>query len=178
MITKYNVVEVEKEAAIKFREIGTSEQVTNQMKTGPRKVNVEVYQSESTFSAIRSAVAYVYKTARVAIPDNMSRELSIFPVLALARYLFCYPEVLRGDVPLFEGINQYAGYSASMLKFYKEHQDDLKRTGIDCKSLGGHSVWKGVGTMAALGCTVGPPIVPLCLRAGWKLGGCRQQMHS
>ena len=178
MITKYNVVEVEKEAAIKFREIGTSEQVTNQMKTGPRKVNVEVYQSESTFSAIRSAVAYVYKTARVAIPDNMSRELSIFPVLALARYLFCYPEVLRGDVPLFEGINQYAGYSASMLKFYKEHQDDLKRMGIDYKSLGSHSARKGVGTMVSSGCTVDPPIVPLCLRAGWKLGGVKDKYLS
>ena len=176
MSTKYYVVEVEKEAAIKYRE--TSEQVTNQMKTGPRKVKVEAYQSESTFSAIRSAVAYVYKTARVAIPDDMSRELSICPVLALARYLFCYPEVLRGDVPLFEGTNQYARYSASMLKFYKEHQDDLKRMGIDYKSLGSHSARKGVGTMVASGCTIGPPIVPLCLRAGWKLGGVKDKYLS
>ena len=288
MITKYNVVEVDKDAAVKYlRAIGKSELVTPQMQTGPRKVKLEVYQSESTFSAIRSAVAYVYKTARVAMPDDMSRELPIFiegmkrtetaakrilglkiqkgkdplswegyeycartlflsgemkdvyfhtflvldwnlmkraencvdakinnisfqddslvfefekcktrqtgdpfgpwhvysnpekpwlcPVLALARYLFCYPEVLRGDVPLFEGTNQYARYSAGMLKFYKEHQDDLRSMGIDYKSLGSHSARKGVGTMVASGCTIGPPIVPLCLRAGWKLGGVKDK---
>ena len=56
MITKYNVVEVDKYAAIKYlREIGKGKQVTNQMQTGLRKVKVEVYQSESTFSAFRSA---------------------------------------------------------------------------------------------------------------------------
>ena len=111
------------------------------------------------------------------MPDDMSCELSICPVLALARYLFCYPEVLRGDVPLFEGTNKYARYSAGMLKFYKEHQDDLKRMGIDYKSLGSHSVRKGVGTMVASGCTGGPPIVPLCLRAGWKLGGVKDNKY-
>ena len=79
MTTKYNVVEVDKDAAIKYlREIGKGEQVTNQMQTGPRKVKVEVYQSESQFSGIRSAIAYVYKAARVAMPDDMSRELSLF----------------------------------------------------------------------------------------------------
>ena len=62
-----------------------------------------------------------------------------------------------------------------MLKFYKEHQDDLKRMGIDYKSLGSHSARKGVGTMVASGCTIGPPIVPLCLRAGWKLGGVKDK---
>ena len=47
MITKYNVVEVDKYAAIKYlREIGKGKQVTNQMQTGLRKVKVEVYQSE------------------------------------------------------------------------------------------------------------------------------------
>jgi hypothetical protein len=29
------------------------------------------------------------------------------PVLALARYLFVYPNGLRGDIPLFEGTHQY-----------------------------------------------------------------------
>ena len=111
------------------------------------------------------------------MPDDMSCELSICPVLALARYLFCYPEVLRGDVPLFEGTNKYARYSAGMLKFYKEHQDDLKRMGIDYKSLGSHSARKGVGTMVASGCTGGPPIVPLCLRTGWKLGGVKDNKY-
>ena len=99
----------------------------------------------------------------------------ICPVLALARYLFCFPEVLRGDVPLFEGTNQYARYSSRMLLLYKEMKDDLRRIGTDYRDLGSHSAHKGVGTMVASGSTVGPPIVPLCLRAGWALGGFKHK---
>jgi len=32
------------------------------------------------------------------------------PVLSLARYLFSFPEVLKGDMPLFDGTSQYARY--------------------------------------------------------------------
>ena len=34
---------------------------------------------------------------------------------------------------------------------------------------------KGVATMVAAGCTVSPPIVSLCLRAGWTLGGVKDK---
>ena len=90
-------------------------------------------------------------------------------------FVLCFPDVLRGDVPLFEGTNQYARYSSRMLKLYKESAEDLKAIGIDYKDLGSHSARKGVGTMVAAGCTVGPPIVPLCLRAGWALGGVKDK---
>ena len=33
------------------------------------------------------------------------------PVLSLSRYLFCYPYVLNGYVPLFEGKLQYTRYA-------------------------------------------------------------------
>ena len=35
------------------------------------------------------------------------KTLWICPVLAMARYLFCFPDALRGDAPLFEGTSQY-----------------------------------------------------------------------
>lgn len=289
MASKYNTVEVDKDSAVKYlRESDNADQITDEMQTGPsRKVTLQVYQSNSQFSAIRSAIGYVYKSARVPMPEDMASEISIFingmkrtvtaaketlglkigegkdalkfegydytakklffsrdkrdifnhlflvldwnlmkraencvhakinhvrfqddclvfefakskgqqlgdlhgpwhvyanpecpwlcPVLALARYLFCYPDVLRGDVPLFEGTNQYARYSSRMLILYKESAEDLKAMGIDYKDLGSHSARKGVGTMVAAGCTVGPPIVPLCLRAGWALGGVKDK---
>ena len=78
-------------------------------------------------------------------------------------------------MPLFEGTHQYARYSSRMLKLYKEVQSDLTNIGIDYCQLGSHSARKGVGTMVASGCTVGPPIVPLCLRAGWTLGGVKDK---
>jgi hypothetical protein len=39
----------------------------------------------------------------------------ICPVLMLSRYLFCYVYVLHGNVPLFEGTNQYSQYSKHSL---------------------------------------------------------------
>ncbi|KAL7538978.1 hypothetical protein ACHAWF_006258 [Thalassiosira exigua] len=99
----------------------------------------------------------------------------ICPVLAMARYLFCYPDVLQGDVPLFEGTNQYARYSSRMLQLYRKCTSELLDLGINAANLGSHSAHKGVGTMAASGCTVGPSIVSLCLRAGWTLGGVKDK---
>ena len=103
----------------------------------------------------------------------------ICPVLSLARYLFCYPDVLKGDVPLFEGTNQYARYSACFMQLLNEHQtkEDLKKMIIvfEPGDLGTHSARKGVATMVAAGYTVSPPIVSLCLRAGWALGGVKDK---
>ena len=52
-----------------------------------------------------------------------------------------------------------------MMQLYKDLKDDLKEYGLTPEGLGSHSARKGVGTMVAAGCTVGPPIVSLCLRA-------------
>ena len=47
----------------------------------------------------------------------------------------------------------------------------LDRLGIPYDEIGTHSVRKGSASHAASGSTHGPPIVAICLRAGWKLGG-------
>ena len=91
----------------------------------------------------------------------------ICPVLSLARYLFCFPEVLKGDVPFFEGTNQYARYSARFMKLVSLSKvaKDLRNmiVGFEPSDLGTHSARKGVETMVATGCTVSPPTVSLCI---------------
>ena len=47
--------------------------------------------------------------------------------------------------------------------------------GYEPGDLGIHSNRKGVATMIASGCTVSPPISPLCIRAGWVLGGSKDK---
>ena len=288
MATKANIVEVHRDAAVKYlREIGKGDNIPESMQVGEGLVRLEIYQSTSQFSAIRSAVGYVYKSARVPMPEEMANELGIFIAgikrnvasaknhlglkisegkeamseeafemlaktlfqskdkrdifnhlflvldwnlmkraencvnakinhirfeedclvfefakskndqngevhgpwhcyanpekphiciqLAMARYLFCFPDALQGDVPLFEGTNQYKRYSSRMLKLYSEKEAELSAMGLEPHSLGTHSARKGVGTMVAAGCTVGPPIVSLCLRAGWTLGGVKDK---
>jgi len=101
------------------------------------------------------------------------------PVLSLARYLFCYPERMLTDMPLFEGTNQYARYSTRFMQLIRQPDvvKDLKDmvVGFEPEDLGTHSSRKGVATMVASGCTVGPPIVSLCIRAGWSLGGVKDK---
>ena len=90
--------------------------------------------------------------------------LWIYPVLAMARYLSCFPDALRSDAPLFEGTSQYNRYSSQFARLLDDMKAELN--GYEPCDLGSHSCRKGVATWVAAGCTVSPPIVALCLRAG------------
>ena len=50
-----------------------------------------------------------------------------------------------------------------------------KKYGFEKGDLGSHSCCKGVATMVAARSTVSPPIVSLCIRAGWILGGVKDK---
>ena len=95
----------------------------------------------------------------------------ICPVLAMARYLVCHTDVLIGNAPLFEGSNQYSRYSKMFERTCQVLDKELKSLGYSFGDLGTHSCRKGVATFIASGCTVSPPIAPICIRAGWKIGG-------
>ena len=41
--------------------------------------------------------------------------------------------------------------------------------------VGTHSCRKGVATVVAAGCTVSPPIVSICVQAGWVMGGVKDR---
>ena len=64
------------------------------------------------------------------------------PVLALARYIFTYPDVLCGRSPLFEGKNQYSTYSEIFSKLVKENMPELSKIGARIGDLGTHSLRK------------------------------------
>ena len=93
------------------------------------------------------------------------------PVLAMARYLFMYPESLLGTRKVFEGSNTYSRYCKQYRSFLFKHAKEIKDLGQDAAELGTHSARKGVGSLVASGCTISPPIVAICLRMGWALGG-------
>lgn len=102
-------------------------------------------------------------------------EPHICPVLSLARYIFTYPEVLSSGSPLFEGRRQYDRYSKIFHEVLTEHWDELHALGVREGDLGTHSCRKGVATMVAAGCTVSPPIVSICIRCGWVMGGVKDR---
>ena len=96
-------------------------------------------------------------------------------VLSMARYLFAYPELLLNNTALFQGTAQYNRYSKLFMSLLKANEDTLKSMGVEPGDLGTHSCRKGVGTMVSAGCTVSPPIVSICVRAGWSMGGVKDK---
>ena len=71
----------------------------------------------------------------------------------------------------FEGSSQYSRYSKMFERTCQVLDKELKSLGYSFGDLGTHSCRKGVATFIASGCTVSPPIAPICIRAGWKIGG-------
>ena len=126
MASKYNTVEVDKDSAVKYlRDTDNADQITDEMQTGPsRKVRLRVYQSESQFSAIRSAVGYVYKSARVPMPEEMASEMAIF-IQGMKRTVTSAKETLGlkigegKDALKFEGYD----YTAKKLFFSRDKRD-------------------------------------------------------
>ena len=90
----------------------------------------------------------------------------IYPVLGLSLYLFCYPEVFKGGIPLFEGSQQYNHYSGIFRCLMKSCDPHLKFLGFEANDLASHSCHRGVDTMIAAGCTVSPLIASLYITAG------------
>ena len=53
-------------------------------------------------------------------------------------------------------------------RLFRKMLDDA---GVPYEDIGTHSYRKGSATYCASGSTAAPPIIAICLRAGWKLGG-------
>ena len=106
-------------------------------------------------------------------PNPEEPHLCLF--MALARYLFTYPQLLNEDASLFQGTSQYNRYSKLFLQVVTDNKTELQALGVEDGDLGTHSCRKGVATMVAAGCTVSPPIVSICVRAGWVMGGVKDR---
>lgn len=95
----------------------------------------------------------------------------VCPVLALAKYLFSHSELTNGNSVLFPGRSQYNRFMNLLAKLIKEHRLQLMEFGVNPDNLGSHSTRKGSATLCTTGCTVSPPYISVCLRAGWSLPG-------
>ena len=105
-----------------------------------------------------------------------SIEPSICPVRALAAYLIAYPGVLSAHHGrLFPGENQKKRFgkqlSAILKRYYHEYQD----IGVTPEDIGTHSIRKGAATYCTCAVHPGPPIVSVCLRAGWTIGRVKER---
>lgn len=94
----------------------------------------------------------------------------ICPVLALAKYLFAHPDIMRRNGPLFPGADQYGRFIKMFHRVIAQHEDEFLSLGVKKNMLGSHSCRKGAITLVSTGCTVSPPMASICLRACWSMG--------
>jgi len=101
------------------------------------------------------------------------QDACICPFMAVCRLLICHPMILNGRSPLFEGVSQYERFHSIFKDIISsdEYRDEFVNLGITPEEFGTHSIRKGGATHCATGCTVGPPISSICLRASWSLPG-------
>ena len=75
---------------------------------------------------------------------------------------------------LFQAKSQYHRYSRMFFLLIKNILEHLKTLVIEEDNIGQHSCIKGVAAMVDTGCTLSPPIVSIYIRAGWVVGGVRE----
>ena len=61
------------------------------------------------------------------------------------------------------------------LLLIKDNLEHLKTLGVEEDNIGMHFCRKEVSTMVAAGCTVYPPILSTCIRAGWVMVGVKDK---
>ena len=95
--------------------------------------------------------------------------------VALALYLITHPGIGEDGNMLFPGSpgSQKKRFSESLNKLLEqtEMKEFLTSYGLTPKSFGSHSFRKGAATFATSGCTGGPSLISVCIRAGWAVGG-------
>lgn len=99
----------------------------------------------------------------------------ICPVLSMGVYLLSLDTILSKGGQLFQGPNPYKRYAEALQRLGEKYKDELAALGMDVKYLGPYSVRKGAGTQITAGCTVVPPIISVCLRAGWSIGNVKER---
>ena len=77
MSTKFNIVEVERSCAEKYRkDLKLTDKITPDMIVKDGRVRLKVFQSVEQYNGIRSAIAWVYKVAWVEMP--FAKELATY----------------------------------------------------------------------------------------------------
>mmetsp|Transcript_8451 Transcript_8451/g.12232 ORF Transcript_8451/g.12232 Transcript_8451/m.12232 type:complete len:189 (-) Transcript_8451:1561-2127(-) len=68
---------------------------------------------------------------------------AICPVLALAKYVFAHPDILKENEQLFSGSDQYSRFIKIFHRVIEQNEDEFLRVGVKKNMLGSHSFRKG-----------------------------------
>lgn len=101
-------------------------------------------------------------------------EICVF--LSFGIFFLSYPPCNDGGL-LFDGDKQMERFSKGLNRVLrsKDVEQELTSKGHERSDYGTHSFRKGAASYCCAGCTAGPPISSVHLRAGWKFGGVQDR---
>ncbi|CAN0032252.1 unnamed protein product, partial [Phaeothamnion confervicola] len=99
----------------------------------------------------------------------------ICPFLALGLYALAYKVGGSKNGKLFPGKDQYQRFSSFLSRKAGEASAEFAAYGVNPQDIGTHSCRKGSATYVASGCTAGPPMSAICIRAGWSVGNVQDR---
>lgn len=100
---------------------------------------------------------------------------TVCPVRALATYFMLYPDIVSEGGRIFPGSEQRTRFGRIFHYFLTNYAELYFACGIDPKEIGTHSIRKGAATYCCTVAHPGPPVVSVCLRAGWSLGKVKER---
>ena len=94
---------------------------------------------------------------------------------AMACYFFTFPQILQDGKDLFPGEDQHNRFHGILLKLLVDNEHEYNAIGVSHQDIGTHSVRKGAATYCCAGVHPGPPVISVCLRAGWSVGRVKER---
>ena len=123
-----------------------------------------------------------HKADQIGLDKDQARHIysnpinpTVCPIRALAAYLLIFPDVLVQGEQLFPGPNQKKRFNTMLHKVLGCNEEIFQNIFVDITEIGSHSIRKGAATYCCAGVHPGPPIVSVCLRAGWTIGRVKER---
>ena len=100
---------------------------------------------------------------------------SVCPLRALAFYLLVFPFIFVDGNKLFPRKYQKKRFNTCLQRVTKSNSHQYETLHVVPKELWSRSICKGAATYCYAGVHHGPPIISVCLRAGWTVGKVKER---
>ena len=100
---------------------------------------------------------------------------AVCSLLVLTSYLLDFPSIFVDGNKLFPGKDQKKRFNTCLHRVAHSNTHLYQTLSVDPKELGSHLICKSAATYCCTSVHPGPPIVSVCLRAGWTAGRVKER---
>ena len=123
-----------------------------------------------------------HKSDQIGLTKDEARHIysnplmpEVCPIRALAAYALTFPQVFRDGKKIFPGEASHNRFDQEFKRIMELHDNDYLNINVVYSDLGTHSIRKGGATYCCAGVHPGPPVISVCLRAGWTIGRVKER---